>query len=106
MALKQLSKENKEMFQREIMEMEVTVLQKRHEIEKLMSNREAINKSLNHGIHQEKNKILAAEANIRDYEFDIKNSVTFKALGIKIDQAEREITRLEGNVSVRKNQIE
>src|SRR3990167_10242770 len=106
MPYKPLSKENKEMFLREIEEMNIGILKKNEEIMKLSANRLRISKSITYSIQQQKNAILAAEVAIEELEFDLKNEISFKEMGQKIDQATREIKRLENNIKVRTEQIE
>lgn len=106
MQRKKLTKEEKEMFSREIEQMRISILEKKHLIAKFIFQQMSIQESLDSAIETEKNKIRSAKALIADYNFDFQNQVTYNAIGQKIKEAEQEINRLENNTKVRKEQIE
>lgn len=95
-----------DMFKAEIKKMETDILGKEHEVIKLLHNKKNIQQSLKYAIQQEKNKTLSAEGMIVDYEYDLENEVTFKALENKAVEANATISRLEKNIKVRELEIE
>src|SRR3990167_4677680 len=105
MPYKQLSKDNKEMFMREIEEMGTKVLEKKKENIKLSMNAKEIKNSIRVAIDDQNQKILAAQIEIADLTFDMENNVSLRGLHNKFVQNEEDIKRHENNIKVRQDQI-
>jgi len=100
-----LNEAEKKHFQEEIEDWKVKILEKDHQVHNMSVQRLSIQVSIDAAIQTEKNKILAAKALIEDLRFDFKHQVTYKGLGAKIDEAQREIERHQKNIQAREKQI-